>query len=509
MKILLNLFLLSGFAWSQIINTINFDRFTHYDKDDWITYGYSNNITSIDIGITKIYVGTTAGGILQFDAYSNEWLTPLTTSDGLSSNHITTVVFDHSTNEIYARTKNGVEIYNDAFEYWQRSEDEMPARKKPDFELKNNQFPAFYRPGFDEWPTLFPTRNYSLMLDGKLFDPNNEQYIIKDRVVDNWDRLWIGTDGTGVGIANLNSLELNFVKQSIPAIHPKDVFVSEDDIWIGGDPYILKERGITHWDYESNEWTYYKSGLNYNIFSDNISVIEKNGRNVFFGTEQGLLSYNTKSNTWKSWQNFLPIKNDAINDLCSIDSILYVATDNGIFGLNVKAGFAEQIGKRFINQTEVNSLAKSKSNLFIATNYGIFSYSTKDKQTTLLNSKAAISDNFIEAISADSKTLWFAGQNGIGYYEIGTDKWQSFPALKFALKYKINHIALTKNHAWFATDGGLLKYDQERDTWYLYTKKDGLTDNRVSRIETDGDYLWLATQGGVTMFLWHKEGRLE
>ena len=509
MKLIIIIFIVSHTLFAQVVHKINFDRFTHYDKNDWITFGYSNNITSIDIGINNIYFGTTGGGILQYDFYDNEWLTPLTTSNGLRSNHILKVVYDHSTNELYAATQYGVDIYNDAFEYWQKNNKEIPEHKSTDFTEENNVLPIFSRPEFEKWPTFFPTENYSIMLDGKLYDPNNEEYVIKDRIVDNWDRMWMATNGTGIGIGNLNTLELDFIKQSIPAIRPKDVLVNGDDIWIAGKPFMMSERGITHWDYEKNIWTYYKAGLDYSIFSDNITVIEKDGKNIFFGTEQGLLSYNTKKDTWKNLQRIFPIKNDVVNDLCSIDNIIYIATNNGVFSYDVKSNSAVQISKRYINQTKVNSLTRLKSNLYIATNYGIFKFNPKDNSTTILKSRAAIADNFVETIAADINTLWFSGQNGIGYYNIDKDKWQSFPALKYAFKSKINHIALTKDHAWFATDGGLLKYDTNRDYWYLYTTKDGLVDNRVSRIETDGDFLWLATYSGVTLFRWNSEGRIE
>jgi len=509
MKIIISLLISSQVLFAQVIHKMNFDRFTHYEKDDWITYSYSNNITSIDIGVNNIYFATNGGGILQYDIFENEWLNPLTSSNGLSSNYVSKVVYDQSTDELYAQTKKGLDIYNDAFEYWQRSSNVIPKQKVPEYNEDKNVLPPFSRPEFEKWPSFFPTKNYTIMLDGKLYDSDNEEFTIKDRVIDNWDRMWIATTGTGIGVANLQSLEVDFVKQSIPAVRPKDVFVSGDDIWIGGEPFILSERGITHWDYDKNVWSYFKAGFDYNIFSDRVRVIEKSGKNIFFGTEQGLLMFNPRKKEWKNLQHVFPLNNDAVNDLCNIDNVLFVATENGVFSYNEKTSAAEQVSKRYINQTKVKSLTRLKSNLYIATNYGIFKYNPDADSTEMLKSKAAIADNFVEVVAANKKMLWFSGQNGIGFYNTETGQWRSFSALKYALKSKVNHIALTKNNAWFATDKGLLKYDIKRDYWYLYTTKDGLTDNRVSRIETDGDYLWLATYGGVTLFCWNRDGRIE
>lgn len=510
MKNTILILLLAGHViYAQVINTISFDRFSHYDKDDWISYGYSNNITSIDIGFEDIYFGTTGGGILRYNLFSNEWLNPLTTSNGLQSNNIIKIIYDNSTNELYAVTNHGVDVYNESFEYWQVSNDSLPERKTVEYSSDNNVLPAFSRPGIGQWPTFFPDNNYTLMSDGRIYNADNEEYMVKDRIVDNWDRLWIATNGTGIGIGNLNSLELNFIKQSIPAIRPKDVLVYGNDIWIGGEPFKIAERGITHWDYEKNIWTYYKSGINYNIFSDNITVIEKNKKYIFFGTKQGLLSFDIKEEVWKNLQKVFPIKDDTINDLYNWGDGLFVATENGVFIYNSQSNTAVQIAKKYINQTNVNSLARLRNKIYIATNYGIFEFNPADSSTRILKSKAAIADNFIDAVAGNNDTLWFAGQNGIGFYDMNKDQWKSFPALKYNLKSKINHIALTKGCAWFATNTGLLKYNIDRDYWYLYTTEDGLIDNRISRIETDGDYLWLSTYNGVTLFYWNREGRIE
>jgi len=49
----------------QVIHTMDFDRFTHYEIDDFITYAPATHITSIDVGERYIYIGTANGGILR------------------------------------------------------------------------------------------------------------------------------------------------------------------------------------------------------------------------------------------------------------------------------------------------------------------------------------------------------------------------------------------------------------------------------------------------------------
>jgi ligand-binding sensor domain-containing protein len=505
-------FALIQVSFSQVVHQISFDRFSHYDPDDWITYAYSNHITSVDIGPENVYFGTTMGGILRYNFFDEQWLFPQTTSNGLNSNQIIRVVFDQQTNQLFALTNKGVNVFNMAFQYWQPTHSELPERKGPEVPKENNndfRYPEYSRPAIAKWPNLFPNDNYELMLDGIIYNPDNEEYNVTDRVVDRWYKMWFGTNGTGVGSADLDMLQLNFIKQSIPAVRPRDLFIGDDGIWIGGSPFREKERGIVRWNYEDDSWDYFKSGINFNIFSDNINAIEGIDDQIFFGSEQGLIQYNTKKDTWISLQKTLPLKNDAIFDLWKKNKILYIASENGAFKYDYKTKQMENIGGPLLQHVTVTKIAGSSQMVFLATHRGIFEYDPHKDTLFLLQSRAAIADNFIDAVGVNKDTLWFAGQNGIGYYDISGDKWKSFPAASLRLNTKINDIAFADWNVWFATNRGLLKYDIERDYWYLYTKKDGLADNRVYNIDVDDDTLWLSTFGGVTQFRWYREGRFE
>jgi ligand-binding sensor domain-containing protein len=219
--------------------------------------------------------------------------------------------------------------------------------------------------------------------------------------------------------------------------------------------------------------------------------------------------FNRDTDKWYNLSNLFPITGDAITDLCQMGNLLFIATTNGVYSYDPFENFIFQIADNYIKQTKVNALTASDSLLFIGTNFGIFNYNPRNNQTAILRSRAAIPDNFIDAMVVDNHTLWFAGRNGIGFYDFKLDIWKSFPGLQFSLTSGVNHISATKGFIWFATEKGLLKYNSGHDSWFLYTTKDGLADNYINRIEPDGDYLWLATKKGVTLFRWFREGRFE
>lgn len=513
MKTTVYLFLISVcILQAQVVNKITFDRFTHYEADDWITYGYSNYITSIDIGPENIYFGTTAGGILRYNLFDEEWLFPMTTSNGLRSNHVINVVFDYETNQLFARTDRGIDVFNLAFQYWQPGGDKLPVRRSADYAYQRSddyRFPAFSRPPVSNWPNFFPEKNYQIMLDGKIYDPDNQLYEVTDRIVDSWNKLWIGTNGSGIARGDLDMQDIFFRKQSIAAVYPKDVLIDGNNIWIAGTPFDSDERGIARWNSSEDQWEYYKSGIISSVFSDDVQVMAKIGKEIFFGTEQGLMSYNKKQEKWISYQRGNVVKSDKIYDLLAHKNILYIATVYGFFVFDPHTKTFSQPANHLLKQNAVYKLCASDSSVFLATNQGIVQFDLSSQKLNLLDARTAIADNYISAVGYYRGKLWFAGLNGIGYTDTKTAIWKSYPALNLSFKNEVTDIAFTDLYVWFATNNGLLKYDPDRDYWYLYTTEDGLADNRVSRIDVDGDFLWLSTPKGVTQFRWYSDGRFE
>lgn len=503
--------LLLNLAHPQVINQISFDRFSHYDPDDWITYAYSNHITAIDFSDDYIYFGTNGGGILRFNLWDEKWDFPLTTSTGLRSNRIQKVVFSPTTNELYATTEVGVDSYIESFGYFTPYGFSAPLSMQADsLGAFDNTFPPYARPPIDSWPNFITEPGYEIMLDGTIYNEDSQLFRVTDKIVDKWNRLWFGTNGAGIGIVDLNSQRVDFLTQSIVSNAVNDIFIMNQNLWFGGKgSTAYNDRGITYWDYEYDLWSAYRAGFNFYNATDNVNIIEGKRANIFFGTDNGLLLYNNQAREWSSFSTLFPLKDYEIIDLCLLKNNLYIANTNGVFKYNISENYATQIAGNYIRQTKVNSLACSDTLIYIATNFGLFQYSPVKGTTKMITIKAALSGNFINTIAVGEDHLWLAANDGVAVYTFSDAKWISFPALNYSLKSRINHITLTEQFVWFATDAGLLRYDPINDYWYLYTRKDGLVSDKINRIDVDGDYLWLSTNKGVTLFAWNREGRKE
>ena len=62
----------------------------------------SGKINSLTEGFEYLYIATSHGGISRYSLYSNQYDLPITTAQGLSSNNVTSVHFDHNTGIVWA-----------------------------------------------------------------------------------------------------------------------------------------------------------------------------------------------------------------------------------------------------------------------------------------------------------------------------------------------------------------------------------------------------------------------
>ena len=500
---------------AQVIQKIYFDRFTHYNIDDWITYAPATDIAAVEVGDDYVYFGTRLGGILRYHLYDDYWDFPFTTSSGLRSNTILALSYDANNRKLYAKTPKGIDEFNFAFQYWIPSEiNAMPAPRQPDpEEIKYYQkekgkarFPAYYRPTLSELPDLFTDHTYLFRPPDEILDPYNRIFHLKDiGVVDNFNRLWIATDGLGPALINLTDNTLHLMRRSISNIYPRDLFFDGADIWIGGVSNGLIPSGICLWQNDPDVWNYYEAGLIMGIANANVHAIDGNRRFIFFGTDLGVVRYDKKENDWTTFTRSQRLLSEQINDLCVIGGKLYIATDRGFNWLDIGFKNIQRSKDSKLNSIPVRRIAFDDSLLYLATAYGIYQYDTKNDRISVMKTGSAVFDINIGAIGIHQDTLWFAGDNGVAFFDPKTKHWQSFTQIHMTF----SDIAFTQGFVWFATDQGLLKYDLQQNYWYLYTTRDGLASNRVFRIDVDDTDLWLSTDGGVTVFRWYRPGKTE
>jgi hypothetical protein len=515
LKILLILFLATPILYSQTIHHLTADRFTHYRIDDWISYAPALEITSIEIDQNYIYFGSRTGGILRYDKYEDSWDFPFTTSSGLRSNIIYQVAYNAEENFLYAETPAGIDVYKPAEKFWQPStRSYLPAKRVPDkLEYENflrsqkssNRFPVFYRPANRELPDFFTDRSFIYHLGGYVFDRYNRQFDFTDRVVDSWQRLWVGTNGIGPMMAELDHIHLESMPQSIPNISPRDIYIDENIFWIGGFRSDNSVGGITRWDTNNDEWQYIEASFSPQIYTDDVLAITGEGKYVLFATTYGLTTYNKKKDRWKTYDIREGLEGNKILDIVVHGDTAYVATEYGLNWIDLLSMEIYQPSHDILDNVQINQLTHDGELLWAATRYGLYSIDTFNDVITFHSSKAVLPDYNPTAIEIVNDQIWIANRYGIAYWDRTFDQWRSFPALNF--QGEIRDIATSGKFIWFATNRGLLKYSPDNNYWRIFDERDGLINKNVFRLDPQGRHLWISTEKGLTSFRWKRQGR--
>ena len=498
----------------QVIHRLDVDRFTQYRIDDWISYTPALIITSLDIDYDYVYFASRGGGILRFNKYDETWDFPFTTSSGLRSNIVHQVVYNAQDGFLYARTPVGIDVYRTAERYWQPSDlNEMPIRRGPSEvdlqELNSNtyRFPPLYRPTNRELPDFFTNISLTYKLDGIIFDQYNREFRLLDRIVDEWQRLWFGTNGFGPMMADMFTIRLESKIQSIPNIAPRDIFIDGDLMWIGGINTGTPVAGITQWDRRRNTWQYFEAQYIPQMYKDDVYAISGNDRYILFATIQGLVIYDCHKETWKTLSTQNGLEGDRLFDVLVHNNIAYVGSEFGFNWIDLQFMKVHELQQTTLDHIKIRQLAIDDSLVWAATRLGLYSINIDNGDITFYASRAATIDYDLSAIELIGDEIWIASYNGIAYWNRQSDEWWSFPGLE--LQADIRDIAATKNAIWFATNEGLLKYDRKRDYWRLFTEDDGLLSNDAYHIDIDDKHLWISTNRGICAFLWKRPGRID
>jgi len=516
-RLLFFLLLLVNFLPAQVIHHLTVDRFTHYNINDWISYAPALYITSVDIDENFIYFGSRNGGILRLDKYSEKWEPPFTTSSGLRSNTILEVVYSQNDGSLYAKTPEGIDVYRPAEKFWRPAIDfRMPSARTPSREdivnsTQNNgsrfQFPPLYRPSNSELPDFFTRMSIMYHLGGMFYDRHNRQYYFTDRITDSWRRLWIGSDGYGPLMADLDHIFLTEMPRSIPDISPRDIYIDGDDIWIGGLRRSESLAGIAHWDQYEDFWEYFEAFSISEIYKDDIYAIDGNEHYLFFASIHGLVILDKRKLKWKTIDSRDGLESDQVHDVISFQDKVYIGTKYGLNWLNLPSFEAQESHQTTLDDVQINQLAHDDTSIWIASKFGLYQIDPFSNEISFHGSRAVLPDYNLTAVEVVGKEIWVANSSGIAYWDRSSDEWHSFPGLD--LNAEIRDIASTKNVIWFATNMGLLKYKRKQDYWRLFTEADGLIDNNIYHLNVDGKHIWISTATGITSFRWRRKGRID
>jgi len=282
------------------------DEFIHYRHNENILGSLGSNaaLCFLQTSSGDLWVGNYAGGINILEKGKTEF-THLTTTDGLPSNNIYTIVQGEK-NTIYIGTYNGgLSVYNEKTKQFTNYQ-HNPEDKRS---ISNNHITVLY---FDGDKKLWIGSNdYGLDLleideNGKARftnfnnDPDNPKSLSHNTVLaineDEKNNLWIGTRG-GLNKFNKKTREFKLYNKSDGLPNNTIVGLQKDD---NGKLWISSLNGLSRFDPENETVENYDvdDGIQGNKFNNRSSYYTNKKGEMFFGGNDGFTVFHPDSLTY-------------------------------------------------------------------------------------------------------------------------------------------------------------------------------------------------------------------
>ena len=246
------------------------------------------------------------------------------------------------------------------------------------------------------------------------------------------------------------------------------------DLWAGG------AGGVAH--YDGKVWRAFTAqdspllaGTTYAI------AAAPDGQAVWFGTDQGLIRYDSGSGRWS--QPPLPEGAGApvpVPSLLLRNDVLFVGTWNGLLHCNLTNEQCTQVGGEEWNGPDnVNGIAAADDEIWI----------------TVSPPQFMASDAFLALIKRSGGGLRHSDGSSWGTQWLPGGGWEKDPRAKNMAGDKVNAIWLDGHRIlWAATNDGLWRYDSER--WRAYPEATG----EVLGLWSADDGLWIVAKGAIRRF---------
>lgn len=519
------------------------EREIHYRPGDWVSYPVMRFATCVAADFRTVYFGTT-NGIARYNFYDDAWDVPFTRSDGLESDHIRLMGYDFNSGYLWAVTGSGISMLLPGTNQWQnlplpptgsgavtslgfgrehawlerggvffkgsRFGGPFTGAQKGEADQDNVEWKGALARQAGPSSNFFMEDNYLFLPTGIIQDRNLRQYKITDTFADRFEKLWMSVWGLGGAVADLKTSRVKLMPfgSYVPEAHAMEW--DGDGMWIGGvRSKETDEGGITFWDMKANRWLYFESGYIPSLRNDNVTSIAVDSTTVWFGTEDGLVSFNKENQRWNVLNVLSNLWSNTINNLSLGHGCLWVATESGINRVRLPSPAVERVEDPRLRQRVIYDISADGANAWACTDRGIFHYDESKGGWNAVGGWPGIVSHTITAVCVYGNEVWFGTGDGVEVYYKVENRWEGFPAFHYPTAGLINAIAANDSSVWFGTEDGVLKYKKSEKRWRRFSTEDGLLNDSVQNVLLDGDYVWFGTAKGLTRFYWNASYRVD
>lgn len=333
----------------------------------------------------------------------------------------------------------------------------------------------------------------------------------------NATELLIATDGGGIYKMNINTYETvpyiiaDYNKyNAMNGNSINDIYIdNEDRIWIANYPIGITVRNNR---YSSFEWIKHSIGNKQSLINDQVnSILEDNEGDLWFGTNNGISLYHSKTGQWSSFLSSFATNqltnNHIFTTLCEVKpgEIWAGGYSSGIYQINKKSAHVTYFAPTSYSNVPIRpdkymrDIKKdSQGYIWSGGYYNLKRIDLATKRTRLYEGLSSITT----IIERNSKEMWIGSTTGLYLLQKESGKFEHIN-LPVESMYVYSLYQAVNGSLYIGTSGsGLLIYDPEKKLFtHYYTDNCALISNNIYTILPDenGNVI-LSTESGLTNF---------
>ena len=516
-----------------------------YRPFDWLLFKEPGKINSLSEGYEYLYIATSHGGIYRYSLYSNQYDFPITTAQGLQSNNITGVHFDHNTGIIWAsapgflqysytregdwRQINFVDLglrTNDKISRIGNSENYVWAEANVVYIKmdKTSGILSGIYPRPDELNINWSSDQYSIqneisdivnnytimsgwMVSGSQFIDNYGRYIdITSGLVGSHNDVWIGSSDGTLFHGNKTMQAIFPTEFGVRGSNIEALSLDANNLWIGSKDYQIS-RGITRLNINNFQADHYDFDITVNMNLTEVHSILNFDSDLWLGGNGVVLVFDKDDNYWRTLGADRGIPDTDITSMVGDSNYIWIGSYYGIRQLDRRTRREEPMGFEYLfNNHPVYDLDINDYGVWIASRTGIYLY---DKNNPQIMNALSLGISYLDfpvsrvtSIYQNKNILYFATNIGIVTFDMSEEIWDM---LISAAEYKgldVSDMLVVGKFCFIATQQGLFRINQKSHRVREYNFEFIGSVNTIKHMDK---FIWIGTSEGLIRFKWRKD----
>ena len=266
--------------------------------------------------------------------------------------------------------------------------------------------------------------------------------------------------------------------------------------------------GITLVGAGGERWQQINRMFNADLAGYTILALAFDDRDVFAGTDRGILSFKRGDDFVHDIGTYDGLPNNRINCLYLEGDSLWAGTGYGLGLYQRSIKTASSLWPQLENH-KISGISADPRFVYLATDRGAVRLDRQDSLRPLRyhDPDPALLEESMAAVTSEDTVTWWLGQD---FLLAGNKKDGSYRTFLRSGNYAAGRglcLAVDQDNVWIGTDNGLVRFVKGRNQFQVYHAADGLLDEQVWSLHSLNGCLWAGGPNGVSRFCFKNEYR--